>query len=466
MTKPNSAQSRFEFVRERLPADGLFAGHSWRVALDPFPLDPALHRELETLGRVLLQFYHAANLLYRLSAEDRQPAWIAQWLDQGKPAEQIARQRSPAFKNQLPRVIRPDLILTQEGFSIAELDSVPGGIGLTAWLNEVYADLLDAQGAAAPLVPLPTEPAAEALSSSRLGSAIVGGRNGMIDGFCRIFGDAPRVHIVVSEESATYRPEMQWLATRCGRSRFRLQGPSFAEPAPGDAVYRFFELFDLPDVPGATRLFELAAQSQISLTPPPKAFLEEKMLLGLLWNRHLHGFWRRELGEGFLQRLQRHVPYTWIVDPSPLPPHAAIPELGLTDWHQLKRLSQRQRELVLKASGFSPHAWGARSVAVGHDLSAEQWAEAVDRALRSFAETPYVLQRYHVPKPVRFAYYDESQQAAQTLLGRVRLCPYYFVTGDFSQARAHLAGVLATVCPADKKVIHGMSQAVLAPCCG
>jgi hypothetical protein len=48
--------------------------------------------------------------------------------------------------------------------------------------------------------------------------------------------------------------------------------------------------------------------------------------------------------------------------------------------------------------------------------------------------------------------------------GRVRLCPYYFVTGNGDDARAHLGGVLATICPADKKIIHGMSTAILAPC--
>jgi len=39
--------------------------------------------------------------------------------------------------------------------------------------------------------------------------------------------------------------------------------------------------------------------------------------------------------------------------------------------------------------------------------------------------------------------------------GRVRLCPYYFVTGEAEAARAKLGGVLATICPANKKIIHG-----------
>ena len=31
-------------------------------------------------------------------------------------------------------------------------------------------------------------------------------------------------------------------------------------------------------------------------------------------------------------------------------------------------------------------------------------------------------------------------------------------------ARAELGGVLATICPADKKIIHGMTDAIFAPC--
>jgi hypothetical protein len=43
--------------------------------------------------------------------------------------------------------------------------------------------------------------------------------------------------------------------------------------------------------------------------------------------------------------------------------------------------------------------------------------------------------------------------------GRVRLCPYYFC----GQRETKLGGVLATVCPADKKLLHGMRDAILTP---
>jgi hypothetical protein len=431
------AAERARFVRERLPAEGLFADHDWRTSPVPFPLGPALAKEIESLGRVLLQFYRAVNLLYRKSVEGKQPEWVARWLDQGKAADLVELQRCGVLKNEVPRVIRPDLLITEHGLSVTELDSVPGGIGLTGWLNQTYA---------------------------AMGAEVLGGADGMLRGFAGIFGDAPAVHIVVSEEAATYRPEMVWMANQLGASRFKVQDSSFSAFADGDAIYRFFELFDLANVPSAKVIFELAAAKRIRLTPPPKPIFEEKMLLALLWNRNLHGFWRQELGESFFNRLLRLVPYTWIVDPAPLPPHAAIPELNLTDWRQLKALSQKERELILKVSGYSPHAWGARGVYLGSDLSHGDWSAAVDEAIASYERSPRVLQRFHKPGLVEAQWFDFERRQLVPMKGRVRLCPYYFVAGDGDAARPALGGVLATICPADKKIIHGMTEAVFAPC--
>ncbi len=188
------------------------------------------------------------------------------------------------------------------------------------------------------------------------------------------------------------------------------------------------------------------------------------MLFALLWNRNLHNFWRQELGEGFLARLKKVIPYTWLVDPTPLPPHAAIPELNLTDWQQLKTMSQKERDLILKVSGFSENAWGARGVFLGSDLSSSDWGVAVDAALKNFETSPSVLQRFHKPALVDASWFDFAKNELVPMKGRVRLCPYYFVSGEGDNLRPALGGVLATIVPADKKIVHGMTDAILAPC--
>jgi hypothetical protein len=51
--------------------------------------------------------------------------------------------------------------------------------------------------------------------------------------------------------------------------------------------------------------------------------------------------------------------------------------------------------------------------------------------------------------------------------GRVRLCPYYFVGCGPSVSDGQdvkLGGALATIVPADKKLLHGMKDAAMVPC--
>lgn len=438
-----SAKHRAQQVRSAFPENGLFAGQTWRISPEAFPLDRKLVKQLEKLGRVLLQFYRALNLLYRKSHEQAAPAWVAKWMDAGKPEALTQLGLGRTFKQALPKVIRPDILLTEDGFVISELDSVPGGIGLTGWLNQTYAVLND---------------------GSEENIEVIGGTEGMLEGFSGIFEQKAPVRIVVSEEAGSYRPEMEWLASQIKDRKISVHDDQFNDFEDGDWIYRFFELFDLANVANSKTILSGAAEGRFHLTPPPKTIMEEKASFALLHNHNLESFWLQHLGGGFLKTLLRHVPYTWMVDPAPLPPQGAIPKLGLTNWHQLKNLSQKDRHLILKVSGFSEQAWGARGVFLGSDLSSQDWGQVVDTAIRSFGRQNYILQEYHKPRTVDASYFDFDKDALVAMKGRVRLCPYYFVHGEGDQARAHLGGVMATICPADKKIIHGMSEAIIAPC--
>jgi hypothetical protein len=285
----------------------------------------------------------------------------------------------------------------------------------------------------------------------------------MQDGFASIFPGERPVNIVISKESETYAPEMEWLASQMDSTRVKVRDGNFQNFSNGESVYRFFELFDVPNVKNAFEVFERAQAGNLFVTAPPKGFFEEKMLFALLCNRNLRDFWRQQLGDGFLKKMLEHIPYTWIIDPAPIPPHAAIPQLELTNWQQLTALSQKERDLILKVSGFSESAWGARGVYLGSDMPAADWTEAVNGALKSFDKNPFVLQRYHKPRAVQIDWVDFETGRVEKMEGRARLCPYYFVHGNGDEARATLGGILATICPADKKIIHGMRDAVLAP---
>jgi hypothetical protein len=136
-----------------------------------------------------------------------------------------------------------------------------------------------------------------------------------------------------------------------------------------------------------------------------------------------------------------------------------IPGLEINDWTELGAFSQKQRDLVIKISGYSEIGWGARSVIVGSDVPQGDWQSAIDRAIAEFSHHPWILQRFHKAGIVEQHFYAGDNGAIETLRGRVRLSPYYFVL----DGKAELRGALATVVPADKKILHGMKDAVLAP---
>ena len=139
MSEVQTQDDRLTAIRAAFPKEGLFAEKDWLLSPDAFPIEKKFLTELEQLGHRLFVFQRACNQLYQLSIKGKQPAWVARYLDAGKPKELIEFSRRKKIRDDLPQVIRPDLILTENGYIIAEIDSVPGGIGLTGWLNQTYS---------------------------------------------------------------------------------------------------------------------------------------------------------------------------------------------------------------------------------------------------------------------------------------------------------------------------------------
>ncbi|HEV3090808.1 MAG TPA: hypothetical protein VGX91_05105 [Candidatus Cybelea sp.] len=463
-TIPNlTAREQAHYLYEAIPP-GLFRVQDendripWRLSPEPFALSPAQLATIEQLGTDLLKFYRVLNGLYNRSARGTAPAFIAEYLDRGKPEQIVKLQRQNRFKQDVPGVIRPDLILTADGFAATELDSIPGGMGFLGAMTEAYC---------------------------RLGLESAGGADGIPKGFAAMLRhvtgvEFPTVAIVVSDESADYRPEMSWLADALRRLNLAdvwLRRPheiAFTEEglfirhddgreARLDAIYRNFELFDLFNVPKQELMLYAARHNRVRIVPAPKASLEEKLAFALLHHDALKPLWRGELGRDVFERLLALFPETWVVDPRPMPPQGAVAGLQaggapVFDFRQLAALPKSERAYVLKPSGFSELAWGSRGVKIADDLTREEWTEALDTALNSFDRTPYILQRFHKGKRVRQGYFDRERDEISMYDGRVRLCPYYFVTGEES---VQLGGILATIAPADKKLIHGMTDAVM-----
>ncbi|MGB8151365.1 MAG: hypothetical protein WCE97_09265, partial [Candidatus Cybelea sp.] len=146
-TIPNlTAREQAHHLYETIPP-GLFRVQdeadriAWRVSPEPFALSKEQLDAIEGLGTDLLRFYRALNNLYNRSVRGTSPSFIAEYLDQGKPEQIVKLGRQNRFKQDVPGVIRPDLIITADGFTATELDSIPGGMGFLGAMTEAYCQL-------------------------------------------------------------------------------------------------------------------------------------------------------------------------------------------------------------------------------------------------------------------------------------------------------------------------------------
>jgi hypothetical protein len=436
----------------------LFADKSWRSSPLPWPLKEDICNWIHDLSSAAIGFYQAIDLLYRkswkgesvLRNENLSVPWVADYFDAGKPDWLVEHTRSESNRSLLPAVLRPDLIPHEDGIALTEWDSVPGGIGLTAQLEGLYR------------------------VDNDLGMVRSFG-NALVNTAKHFGGKSANMVIAVSEEADTYFPEMQWICDKLKKLGFSIQacktddleikkGSLFLKSTKVDLVYRFWELFDHENVGVMHALTALVDTGEVVVTPPMKHIQEEKLSLALFHHHRLEPFWNEILGKKDLSILRSAIPKSWIIEPHKLPPGAYFDGplskgRKLTSWLDLGKASKKERRLVLKASGFHETAWGARSVVIGDDVSSDDWLSSITHSIDSYPSPIYVIQDFKKPRTFKHSVFDE-QNNSNLESGRIRLSPYFFV----NEMQANWEGTLATFCPTDKKIIHGMKDGVLMPC--
>src|SRR5690606_37147458 len=247
-------------LQSALAATPLFEDKTWRLSPEAWPLTADDRAQLDAIGAACLDYHRALENLYLRSAADKnllrnkplRAPWVADYLDRGKPPRLAAHARDSRNRGAFPAVLRPDLLLTDDGWAMSELDSVPGGSGLTAFLNRLYSETGD----------------------------ILCAGDAMVKNFHAAVAALPPdmrnqlIALVVSEESATYRPEMEWLAQQLqllGLRVFCLDPDEIfplgstlcfdveGNPEKIDIIYRFFELFDLGNLSLTRHLHDASA---------------------------------------------------------------------------------------------------------------------------------------------------------------------------------------------------------------
>ncbi len=386
------------------PLFGEYKSVPWLVSPAWFELSNEQISELKKLGGLLYRFLDACNDLY--FADEK----VAKLVEQGKPEKVIALQRS--FPKEMPCLIRPDIVLTEDGFKVTEIELVVGGMGMGSKIKEAHLSVMPV-----------AKPFKGSIPRSFLKAVkpIAGGK---------------KIFLVPSFHSR-YLPELKILSKLCRRKGADVEAMQ-PEKVRGamrvGVIWRLFEAYEwgkiqLPD--------------KVPIYPPLKQFLEEKIWMALLYCKDYENFWKSRLGKNF-DLLKKYIPPTWVIHENFLP--MPLSELML--------LSRKKRQYVTKLSGYSEKAWGGRSFIYWGEPSKKKWKEFLSTAMQS--NQLYILQQFQQSKKHSFpALINGEIKQIDNL--RNRLCPFYFRIGK----KAELGDIIVTLRKC--KNVHGATDSIRIP---
>lgn len=332
------------------------------VSADPFWISPQMKAELEEFGPILAKYYHTL---------------------------QHSRGDEPDFF-----FLRPDILLTDEGWHVCEVETSLFGLSLTFFLAAQYGQEYLLLGSAAQII------------------------GAFVRKWRERWGTARGV-LVYSEHTQRFAGQLQYLAnvlTSYGLEFYacRVEDPrSLESPA-----YRCYYSFEAQLDPAVGKF----QQKNRNISPQAGDFYEGKEPLTLLQQDN-NPEW---------SDLRQHILPTWrlteiVPDDFPTP---------VKEWDQLADLPKSQRKFVLKRVGAHPEASWARSVFFLDDMSKEGVRQLLRRCAREKSAW-WVIQSLVVGKKFHQEFADFSAKKMVSMDGRVRLTPYYdFRTGKLLSAKA------------------------------
>lgn len=368
----------YNWYRVRRPEFATREQIPFRVSPQPLWLTQAQVREMLAIGSSVTDFVQAVDELYREESEARNI------LDRGKPAI-FCQDREARYL-----FVRPDLIFTDTGLKVCEVETSPFGLALAELLNRGYRqagfDTVVEEGTLASYLHAHTP------------------SHGLI---------------VYSNNTASYAGQMAFLADKVlsGEGRkWQAEGADYAVGREG-TIYRGFYLYEfLQDMFVRAIINDQIENGEKGIIPTLTPYLEEKAILALLWDRRWQDFLTKRLGRATFHHLQEVVLPTWVVGEDQ---HFV---LGVPD---LVALPRSRRAWVLKKSGFSPYS---------------SWSEGVDflnkkskanaRSLLEIAygdkNSLYIIQQFRASRYFEVCY-EDRREGLVPMRAKFRITPYFSV---------------------------------------
>lgn len=383
----------------------------FRVSPKPFELSLGQQTEIESIGQDVVEYFHAVDGLYRSDSR------FKSLLDSGKPEVFLVDSETPSHY----LFVRPDLIITPEGFSLCEIETSPFGLALAEILNRGYR----------------SEGFETLVSDGTLAEDMK--------------SQSPTEGMVMfSNKTSSYSGQLSFIADELLSGDGRNWGVGRVDENAdyAQSIYRGFYLGEYQNDPNVRRILKSMNSFIPSLTP----HMEEKACLALIWDKRYEDYFRRAMGNGVFSHLRNLIPPTWIVGQEEF--FAPGMPSGIARSLDLAGLSKSKRTFVLKTSGFdNKPSWG-EGVNFLNKKSGKQVGELMKEAV-SDTQNLYIVQELHRGLPVSMEY-ESGPSETRRMLARVRLTPYFSVNPDTS---GKMVAIKATGCE-NTDYIHATSTSI------
>lgn len=379
----------------------------FRVAPEPFWVDEVQARTLERLGPVLSDFWDATAELYAVDERAHE------LLDRGKP-EIMRDVEAPNYI-----FLRPDIVVTEEGLGICEIETSIFGLGLAELLNRGFSEY-----------------GFDTLAEDRRLQAHI------------TASTPPEGMIAFSDKTKAFEGQLKFLADTVFSASWRFWGVEHAKRANRDSpTYRAHYLHEYLTDRFIKRLYEDEEGDQIvpGLTPQ----FEEKAILAFLWDKRFERHYRQQLGDSDYDFLKTLVLPTWIVGEE----ESFSPGLpgNFQESVDLATLPRSKRGFVLKASGFGDSSSWSEGVSFLQDKSSATAREQLTAAQKGSCHQLQVVQEFREGAKLPVTYEDGTYLVETR--NRFRLTPYY------STKLGELLVIKATGCEGTNR-IHASTTSV------
>lgn len=377
----------------------------FRVAVEPFKISREQKKELEYLGIAVCDYVQVVIDLYNESEI------VRRILNKGKLGMFI-RKIEPKYL-----FIRPDIVLTDYGFKICEIETSIFGLALAEILNKAYIEC---------------------------GYSTIIPQNALK---YYITSNIPNEGVIAySDHVKAFSGQLDFLAKEVfstGNKTWNAQLIDEKFEAKHN-IYRAFYCSDYKIDSNVSKLLTVSAKANFlpSLTPQ----FEEKAILALIWDKRFESYFKEKMSSSMYEYLRKVIPPTWILGEE----KNSELEMPCKTISDIATMPKSKRRFVLKKSGDS--SWG-EGITFLHKVSHEKVRQKIQKA--EYSESLYVLQQFYEGTKSKMKYFDCVGNIME-MEAKVRLTPYYSFCGA---DKGKLVAIKATGCE-NTDYIHGATNSI------